>query len=158
MIFRSTKDKEDQRIPTCSAEKCLKILFASFLVAIVIVSGYVARVTLHLLIWHIGPPFESETSTHLNTFGRLLKPNCSNCRSNNDTICSGQADATGVDENWIWALYIVIIAPYCLTFLSGLSRICFKTNIEVNCKVLSWVSTHSINANRKYNVIKVKDV
>ncbi|CAC5405891.1 unnamed protein product [Mytilus coruscus] len=45
-------------------------------------------------------------------------------------------NSTTVDESWIWALFLVIIAPYCLTFISTFFRIFFKSNKALNSKVL----------------------
>lgn len=88
-----------------------------------LVCGYIARVTLHILIWHIGPPMESNSSvSHLSTLNGWLTPNCSTC---NGTTC--QTDMV-IDGTWIRAVFVVIIAPYVLTILKSLLQICFKSN------------------------------
>ncbi|CAC5405894.1 CHS1 [Mytilus coruscus] len=114
------------------AEQILKIAFAIFLFILTFASGFIGRITLHILIWHINPPIESNVS-NINTLGGLLEPNCA-CVSG--TSCKGNTHYTAVDESWIWALFLVVIAPYCLTFMSTFSRICFKSNKELKWKVL----------------------
>ena len=133
---------EDPTSNIPSKEKVLKVYFTLLLFIVVVGCGIVARVTLHILIWHINPPNTSDNSV-LNTFGGLLKNNC--------TVCSeGATDVTGcatnkqertiIDDTWIWAVFLVIIAPYVLTFMSTFCRICFKSNAELNYWVLLVVS------------------
>ncbi|XP_052079458.1 chitin synthase chs-2-like [Mytilus californianus] len=114
-------------------ERILKIGFAIFLCIVAFGSGFIGRMTLHILIWHISPPVESTISA-INTLGGLLEPNCSICT--NETACMRNTNSTAVDESWIWALFLVIIAPYCLTFISTSFRIFFKSNKALNSKVL----------------------
>ncbi|XP_071150228.1 chitin synthase chs-2-like [Mytilus edulis] len=114
-------------------EKILKIAFAIFLFIIAFGSGFIGRITLHILIWHINPPMETPISV-INTLGGLLGPNCSICM--NETSCTSKRNSTAVDESWIWALFLVIIAPYCFTFMSTFFKICFKSNKKLNWKVL----------------------
>ncbi|CAC5405893.1 CHS1 [Mytilus coruscus] len=114
-------------------EKILKIAFSIFLCIVAFGSGLVGRITLHILLWHINPPIETPISV-INTLGGLLEPNCSICM--NETSCTSNTRSTAVDESWIWALFLVIIAPYCLTFMSTFFRICFKSNKRLNRKVL----------------------
>lgn len=118
-------------------EKILKIAFAIFLFIIAFGSGFIGRITLHILIWHINPPMETPISV-INTLGGLLEPNCSICT--NDTSCTSKRNYIAVDESWIWALFLVIIAPYCFTFMSTFFKICFKSNKKLNWKVLVAVS------------------
>lgn len=98
-----------------------------------ICSGFVARISLHILIWHTSPPIQSVRST-LGTLGGLLESNCSTCSTKNTTACN--LDTSQVDESWIWAVFLVIIALYLLTFLSTFFRICFKSNKAINWKIL----------------------
>ncbi|XP_052079430.1 chitin synthase chs-2-like isoform X2 [Mytilus californianus] len=113
-------------------EKILKIAFAISLFIIVLGSGFIARVTFHILMWHISPPIMSNDS-NINRLGGLLEANCSAC---NRSDCSQSDLYFAVDEIWIWAVFLVIVAPYFLTFLSTFFRICFKTNKRLEWKVL----------------------
>ncbi|CAC5393469.1 CHS1 [Mytilus coruscus] len=122
---------KDSKCP--SPEKILKVCFAICLFIIVICSGFVARISLHILIWHMSPPVQSGRSI-LGTLGGLLKSNCSTCSTYNTSVCN--LDTSQVDETWIWAVFLVISAPYLLTFLSTLFRICFKSNKAINWKIL----------------------
>ncbi|XP_063411465.1 chitin synthase chs-2-like [Mytilus trossulus] len=70
----------------------------------------------------------------INTLGGLLETNCSICI--NETSCTSQRNSSAVDASWIWALFLVIIAPYCFTFMSTFFKICFKSNKKLNWKVL----------------------
>ncbi|XP_052079428.1 chitin synthase chs-1-like [Mytilus californianus] len=126
-------------IPNISAyplqDKILKIIFSIFLLIIVFGSCFVARITLHILIWHITPPIETSDSV-INTLGGLLVSNCSSCNTSmsNTTTCSVHSAA--VDETWIWALFLVIIAPHLLMFFSALFKLCVKSNAPLNMSVL----------------------
>jgi hypothetical protein len=115
----------------------LKVVFSSLLFAIVLGSGFVARITLHILLWHINPPDVSEDSA-LNTLGGLLQHNCTVCSNihNSSFNCTSQQETTTVDETWIWAVFLVIVAPYFFAFTSTLFRICLKSNVPINRKVL----------------------
>ncbi|CAG2190747.1 CHS1 [Mytilus edulis] len=131
----STEEQNNSKLKgsVCpQAEKILKVAFAIFLFILTFASGFIGRITLHILIWHINPPIESNVST-INTLGGILEPNCA-CISG--TPCIGTSHNTAVDESWIWALFLVVIAPYCLTFMSTFSRICFKSNKELDWRVL----------------------
>lgn len=147
--YRNGENKEDHKEydmkeSVCPPpEKILKVGFAIFLCIVVFGSGFIGRITLHILIWHINPPIESTISA-INTLGGLLEPNCSTCV--NETSCTRYTDSTAVDESWIWALFLVMIAPYFLTFISTLFRIFFKSNKAINWKVLLAVSWTSDNA------------
>lgn len=135
----STEEQNNSKLKgsVCpQAEKILKVAFAIFLFILTFASGFIGRITLHILIWHINPPIESNVST-INTLGGILEPNCA-CISG--TPCIGTSHNTAVDESWIWALFLVVIAPYCLTFMSTFSRICFKSNKELDWRVLMVVS------------------
>lgn len=129
------------------AEKVLKIFFALFLFIIVLGSGWLARVSFHILIWHIQPPKESDNSN--NHLGGLLVNNCSTCvpvnvmlsdNSTGWTTCPSDIETSSIDITWVWATFFVIIAPYVLTFLSTLFRVIFKSNTKLKCKVLLSVS------------------
>ncbi|XP_071150061.1 chitin synthase chs-2-like isoform X2 [Mytilus edulis] len=113
-------------------EQILKIAFAVFLFIIAFISGFIGRILMHIIIWHVNPPIQSEMSD-MNTLGGLLEPECSTCT--NDTSCTG-THSTAIDDSWIWSLFLVIIAPYCLTFMSTFFRICFKSNKSLDWKVL----------------------
>ncbi|CAG2190883.1 CHS1 [Mytilus edulis] len=117
------KASSDHNASCCSIEKSLTIVFAFVLFGTALVCGYIGRVTLHILIWHIGPPMESNISvSHLSTLNGWLTPNCSNC---NGTAC--HIDRS-IDVKWIWAVFVVIITPYVLTILKSLLQMCFKTS------------------------------
>ena len=45
-----------------------------------------------------------------------------------------------VEVRWVWALFIVICAPYFLTFCKSTWRVCFKKTRSIKCSVLSLVS------------------
>lgn len=101
----------------------MTIVFAFVLFGTALVCGYIGRVTLHILLWHIGPPIESNNRViHLSTLNGWLTPNCSNC---DGTVC--QSDKA-IDEKWIWAVFVVITTPYVLTILKSLLQMCFKTS------------------------------
>ncbi|VDI05627.1 chitin synthase [Mytilus galloprovincialis] len=125
-------------------EKILKIIFAIFLLVVVFGSCFIARISLHILIWHITPPIETSDSV-INTLGGLLVSNCSFCVTSNTTTCSPHST---VDKTWIWALFLAIIAPYLLTFFTTLFRVSFKLSAPLNCGVLVLVllieTIHSI--------------
>ena len=128
-----------------SKEKVLKVCFTLLLFIVVVGCGIVSRVTLHILIWHINPPNSSDNSI-LNTFGGLLKNNCTVCSegATNVTGCTtNEQETTIIDDTWIWAVFLVIIAPYLLTFMSAFCRICFKSNARLNYWVLLVVSVFS---------------
>ncbi|XP_071149954.1 chitin synthase chs-2-like [Mytilus edulis] len=116
-------------------EKILKIIFAIFLFIIVFGSCFIARITLHILIWHITPPIETQDSV-INTLGGLLVSNCSICDTSTSNTTTFLPHSAAVDNTWIWALFLVITAPYFLTFFSTLFRLCFKSNAPLNCGVL----------------------
>lgn len=104
-------------------DKCLTITVAVFLFLTALGSGYIARVTLHILIWHISPQMESNnTVSRLVTLNRSMTPNCSNCN-----ITTYQTYMV-FDGSWTWAIFLVIIAPYVFTILRCLWQLCFKSN------------------------------
>ncbi|CAC5411927.1 CHS1 [Mytilus coruscus] len=112
-------------------EKVLKIAFAAFLFLLITGSGLVSRITLHILIKHLNPP---TSTTAIASFGGILRSNCTKCTSGITCVTSKERDT--VDISWIWALSLVIVAPYFLTFFSTLFRICFKSNKPLEWKVL----------------------
>ncbi|XP_052072416.1 uncharacterized protein LOC127710528 [Mytilus californianus] len=120
----------------CSAEKFLKICFASIMFLIALSSGFVSRITLHILIWHMNPPVQSNRS-QINVLCGMLEPNCSSCyNENNCTKYNKHSHSEATDGNWIWAVFLVMIAPYFITFLETFFRICFKSNKKIDIAVL----------------------
>lgn len=147
------------------AEKILKVIFAIFLFVTVLGSGWVSRISLHILVWHIQPPNNS-TNT-LNKLGGLLVEDCNSHitagQSNlnmfvaNDWACLNTTftdlqcqintpmlkcfdSRSYIDETWIWATFLVVIAPYILTFFSTLFRVIFKSNRQLKLAVFVPVS------------------
>ncbi|XP_071150256.1 chitin synthase chs-2-like [Mytilus edulis] len=112
-------------------EKVLKIVFAAFLFFLITGSGLVSRITLHILIWHLQPP---TSTTAIASFGAILRSNCTKYTSGNESVHTKERNM--VDISWIWALFVIIVAPYFLTFFSTLFRICFKSNKQLEWKVL----------------------
>lgn len=123
-------------------EKILKAVFAFILCVIVLGSGLVSRISLHILLWHIQPPVIS-TNT-LNQLGGFLEPNCLICLSSDITLsnstagwtmCTISTEITPVDEKWIWATFLVVNVPNVFMFFSTGFRV-FKSNNPLIWQIL----------------------
>lgn len=109
-------------------EGFLKLTFAAFLFVIILVSGILSRITLHIMIWHLQPPAGNITS-RLGTMGYLLEFRDDQCENVDVLDCMNRSKY--VDEEWIWALFLVIIIPYIFGMFSSARKMC-KQNGEEN--------------------------
>ncbi|VDI43815.1 Hypothetical predicted protein [Mytilus galloprovincialis] len=109
-------------------EGFLKLTFAAFLFVIILVSGILSRITLHIMIWHLQPPAGNITS-RLGTMGHLLEFRDDQCENVDVLDCMNRSKY--VDEEWIWALFLVIIIPYIFGMFSSARKMC-KQNGEEN--------------------------
>ncbi|XP_052079732.1 chitin synthase chs-2-like isoform X2 [Mytilus californianus] len=113
-----------------TSEKILTVIFVGFLFLVVSGTALLSRVTIHILVWHIKPP---------------------ELPRNNDTNATFQTKQSlyhVVDETWIWALFITIVAPYGFTMCSSLKTMCLKKTRVLHFKsvfvILFFESLHSI--------------
>ena len=123
-IFQDNFDKEksDQNENLWKTlEKILTISFAFCLFLIILVGGVTSRISLHILIWHLNPP---TINTTIGSQGN---------------VTSG---SSYVDENWIWSLFLVIVAPYIFTAVECLRTICLRTTRKMHYNSLFWVSNY----------------
>ena len=101
-----------------TAEKLMTICFIFFIFLIVLGTGLLSRITLHLLIWHLYPP-----ASH------SIKINYTNNDINHTDVpvhnSTKNTQAT-VDEKWVWSVFTVIIAPYFVAILTSLKTMCLK--------------------------------
>ncbi|CAC5377819.1 CHS1 [Mytilus coruscus] len=113
-----------------TSEKILTVIFVGFLLLVVSGTALLSRVTIHILVWHIQSP-------------ELPRNNATNA-----TFQTKQSLYHVMDETWIWALFITIVAPYGFTMCSSLKTMCLKKTRVLHYKsvfvILFFESLHSI--------------
>ena len=122
------------------------LVYAPVLFLLIIGTGCLSRVLIHIMIWKIRPPNLNSTLNLITLRGRLVPDtnritraiNCTNstcsgglplewtCTPISGTTCSLAEEIPSVHVAWYWALMLCISAPYVYTLLTNLSRWCTK--------------------------------
>jgi hypothetical protein len=118
-IFDTSPETVENNLERSSLDKChgcLRFFFLISVSAFILITAFISRFSFHLILINLNPP---TIFTSLNKFGGDTV---------NNTVPFEPAE---VHIAWVWACFLVLVAPSVHIFLHHFLQICKKVNREV---------------------------